>query len=404
MNLNMTAVHILDHTAELSNHGKTGVSLHCHSMYSKEMLDFLPHYAERMPIISFFYKKEKERYLDREGAGINFSTAFWSPPMTPQAVYDSEKKQFADAGLAAMISITDHDEIGGAFEILDTEKTEIPVSLEWTVPFEIGFFHLGVHNLPRDRAAAITKDLLAYTDDPKGNSVESLNVLLDMLCELPGVLVVLNHPIGDIELIGSEAHMLLLERFIAKHGRWIHALEVNGFRSWSENKAVLELAESLDMPVVSGGDRHGCQANTVVNVTDACEYAEFVAEVRNDRRSQIAVLPEYKRPLPSKQMRSFSEILGRYPEFPVERQRWFDRVHFDIGNGKGIVPLSAHGWKNGGPVWLRLAIKTLGLMGSDALVPAFRLIRKRADRVPESFSMNETTRSVPAGKLRSEAA
>ncbi len=404
MNLNRTAIHILDDSAKLSEHGKVGVSLHCHSMYSKEMLDFLPHYAERMPIISSFYKQEKKRYLDREGAGIDFTTAFWSPPMTPQAVYESERKQFADAGMGSMISITDHDEIGGAFEIVDNGKTEIPVSLEWTVPFEIGFFHLGVHNLPRERASEITKELLAYTDDPKGNSVESLNVLLEMLHELPGVLIVFNHPIWDIELIGTEAHMLLLERFLAKHGRWIHALEVNGFRSWSENQAVLELAASLDMPVVSGGDRHGCRANTVVNVTDASEFAEFVAEVRNDRRSQIAILPEYKLPLPSKQMRSFSEILGRYPEFPVERQRWFDRVHFDIGDGKGIVPLSAHGWKQGGPVWLRLAIKTLGLMGSDAFVPAFRLLRKRADRVPASFSIDQTPKPVRAGELSSEAA
>ncbi|MCV4639621.1 hypothetical protein OFB62_30435, partial [Escherichia coli] len=76
-----------------------------------------------------------------------------------------------------------------------------------------------------------------------------------MLNEIPQVLIILNHPLWDIEIVGQQRHEILLRNFIKTHGKWIHAFEVNGFRSWSENKAVIELAESLGIPVVTGGDR-----------------------------------------------------------------------------------------------------------------------------------------------------
>ena len=83
-------------------------------------------------------------------------------------------------------------------------------------------------------------------------------------------------------------------------------------------------------------------------------------------------------------LRVFSEILSHYPDFPDHRIRWFDRVFFDTGDEKGLVPLSHRGWKLGGPVWLRWAIKTLGFLGSPTARPIFRMARKRVDRVPVS--------------------
>lgn len=391
--------------AELAAAGSTGVSLHCHTMHSKEMLDFIPFYAEKLPIVSYMYSKEKESFKHREGRGIDFTSAYWQPPMTPQTVYDSERQKLNDAGLRALISITDHDEINGNFEITDERCEEIPISLEWTVPFDIGFFHFGVHNLPRDQAGAITADLLEYTFKSETNSIENLNALFERLNDLPGVLLVFNHPLWDIELIGAEQHAILLERFIATHGRWVHALEVNGFRNWSENKATIELAENLGLPVVSGGDRHGCRHNTVINVSRCTTFEEFVSEVRIDGRSQVALLPEYERPLHHRQMQSFAEILGYYPEFAEERRRWFDRIFFDMKDGKGVVPLSAHGWKKGGPVWLRMAIKVMGGLGSPAMLPIFRMLRKSEDRVPRIIDKALADKSPAVRtKLTSEAA
>lgn len=395
MNLRQTRLHILHKAKDLSQDAKTGVSLHCHTEHSKEMLDFVPHYAEKLPIISYFWKKERDKYQKREGKGIDFSTAYWSPPLTALDVYNIEKKQINDAGLEAIVSLSDHDSIEGNLKVNESEENRrAPISLEWTVPFEYGFFHVGVHNLPKDRAVEITKELLSYTfsGDEKPDNAK-LHQLFAMLNEIPQVLVILNHPLWDIEMVGKERHEILLKNFIKEHGKWIHAFEINGFRSWSENKAVIEMAEALGIPIATGGDRHGCQPNTVINLTNSQSFDEFVEELRVDKRSEVVLMPEYKQPLHSRQLQSFSEILKFYPEFPEGRQRWFDRVFFDIGNGKGLNPLSAYGWKRGGPTWLRWAIWTLGFLGSPKMRPFFEIARKKEDRVPKD--VEKTVFEIP---------
>ncbi len=97
-------------------------------------------------------------------------------------------------------------------------------------------------------------------------------------------------------------------------------------------------------------------------------------------------MPEYEQPLHSRQMQSFSEILKHYPDFRDERQKWFQRVFFDTGDGKGLVSLAQHGWRLGGPKWLRAAIWTLGFLGSPTMRPVFRIARKRKDRVPKDLA------------------
>jgi hypothetical protein len=141
MKLKQTRLHILHQPKDLSKEAKTGVSLHCHTEYSKEMLDFVPVYADKLPIIAYFWKKERESYLEREGKSPDFSTAYWSPPMTPAMVYNSEKEQINQVGLEAITSITDHDCIDANLQLGETTEGEkAPISLEWTVPFEYGFF------------------------------------------------------------------------------------------------------------------------------------------------------------------------------------------------------------------------------------------------------------------------
>ena len=380
MNLRQTRLHILRNAENLAPKAKTGVSLHCHTEHSKEMLDFIPHYAEKLPIIAQFWRKERDKYLEKEGKGIDFSTAYWSPPLTATSVYEIEKRQIENAGLAPLVSLTDHDSINANLEVNQTERS--PISLEWTVPFEFGFFHVGVHNLPADRAAELTEILLDYTFNKENHNAERLTQMFAMLNEIPTVLVILNHPLWDIEIVGAERHEILLKNFIRQHGRWIHAFEINGFRSWSENKAVIEMAEALGLPVATGGDRHGCKPNTVINLTRAETFEEFVDEIRSDKRSEVVLMPEYRYPLHSRQMQSFGEILSPYPEFREGRQRWFDRVFFDTGDGNGVRALSSHGWKLGGPRWLRMAIWTLGFLGSPTMRPVFSILRKRQDRVP----------------------
>ncbi|MCB1024631.1 MAG: hypothetical protein KDB79_09585 [Acidobacteria bacterium] len=393
MNLKQTKLHILHEAKSLSAQAKTGVSLHCHTEYSKEMLDFVPHYAKKLPIIAFFWRREQKKYLEREGRSVDFSTAYWSPPMSPSAVYDIEKNQIEEAGLKAIVSLTDHDSIDGTKSINEnTEHPAAPISLEWTVPYEYGFFHLGVHNLPESRADEITRDLLAYTfSEDEVPDRQALHGLFAMLNEMPEVLIIFNHPLWDIEIVGQERHEILLKNFLKEYGKWIHALEINGFRAWSENKAVIEMAEALGFPVATGGDRHGCKPNTVINITNSDSFSEFVEEIRVDKRSEVVLMPEYEQPLHSRQLQSFSEILTHYPDFPEHRQKWFDRIFYDMGNGKGLVPLSEHGWVHGGPLWLQWAVWTLGVMGSPRFRPVFSLFRKAKDRVPHDLDTAEFT-------------
>ncbi len=396
MNHHRTEFHVASRSKMLGELGATGVSLHCHSMYSMEMLDFIPVYAKKLPFVAARYMEEEQKYLEREGRQINFETAHWSPPLTPQEVYDSEKARIEADGLNAIVSITDHDQICGNFEIAVADGSpSAPISLEWTVPFEYGFFHLGVHNLPNDDAESIKVELLNYTFNKEAQTGEELTRLFALLNDIPDVLLVFNHPLWDIEIVGQERHEELLNKFLQRYRRWINAIEVNGFRSWSENKAAIELARDLDLPVVSGGDRHACQANTVINVTDAGSFNEFVTEVRKDKRSQVAFLPEYNHPLVSRQLKSFSEILSFYPDAAEDRRRWFDRVFFDNGDGRGSVPLSSHGWERGGPIWLRFAINTLGVLGRPYLRPAFSMLRRRKDVLPTTISAGgETTQGL----------
>lgn len=383
MNLKQTRLHILREPENLSAKAKTGVSLHCHTEHSKEMLDFIPHYAGKLPIISYFWKKERDKYLEKEGKAIDFSTAYWSPPLTAQGVYDIEKRQINDAGLRAVVSLTDHDSIDATLEVNETaDNSHAPISMEWTVPFEYGFFHVGVHNLPKQNAVELTKTLLDFTFIDENHTNEKLQEMFAMLNDIPQVLVILNHPLWDIEMVGKERHEDLLKDFIRMHGRWIHAFEINGFRSWSENKAVIELAEALGIPIATGGDRHGCKPNTVINLTNSETFEEFVNEIRVERRSEVALMPEYEHPIHSRQLQSFSEILKFYPDFVDGREKWFDRVYFDTGDGEGVRKLSVH-WKRGGPTWLRWAIWTLGVLGSPKIRPLFRIARKKYDRVPK---------------------
>ena len=114
-------------------------------------------------------------------------------------------------------------------------------------------------------------------------------------------------------------------------------------------------------------------------------------------------MPEYEHPLHSRQLQSFSEILSHYPEFVEGRQKWFERVFFDTGDGKGVRNLASHGWRLGGPKWLRAAIWTLGFLGSPKMRPVFRIARKRQDRVPRDVAktkfvipdLDEIPRGIP---------
>lgn len=343
----------------------TGVSLHCHSLHSKELLDFVPYYAERIPVLRQFWHREMRKRELEYGKVPDFPSGYWEPPLRAGDVFASEIESMKSLGLAGMVSITDHDTISANLE-LNASSIDAPISMEWTVPFEEAFFHVGVHNLPAEKAAAITVDLLNYSNDRTDSDDVRLTDLFEFLNRIPEILIVLNHPIWDIEMIGQVKHERLLKLFVERHKGSIHAVEINGFRSWGENQRVIDLGAELELPVISGGDRHCCQSNTMINLTNASTFAEFVSEVRIDKKSSVAITPEYHIPLPSRQLASMAQILSDYAHFSAGRRLWSDRIMLDSQDGMGIRSLTDQ-WEGKRPLWSYIAIGSLKVLSHPAM-------------------------------------
>ncbi|HMQ05302.1 MAG TPA: hypothetical protein PKD26_15400 [Pyrinomonadaceae bacterium] len=357
-------IRILPSAEDPEVQARTGVSLHCHTLHSKEILDFVPYYAERIPVVSRFWRRSMEKMERNHGRKPDFTRGYWEPPLNAEPVLSSERSQIRSLGLEPLVSITDHDSIEAGLALDDVE---VPISMEWTVPFREAFFHIGVHNLPRGQETALAKVMLDLTFAKGRPDEQKLRSLLDTLGQFENVLIVLNHPIWDIEMIGQQAHERSLREFLALFKESIHALEVNGFRSWSENRQVIELALQIGLPVVSGGDRHCCRPNTVINISDAANFAEFVYEVRSERRSRVIVMPEYNVPLPSRQLASIKHILSNDISYGDGRESWTARVFIDDGDGS--VESLANYWNHRPPAWTHFAFAVLSLLAHPIMQP-----------------------------------
>jgi len=322
----LTLVHRFHPKSPLPPNFRTAVSLHSHPMHSKEYLERLPRYISKFPIGSYIIEWELGRLHLYKGWNFDFNKYFWTPPLSPREAYELECGQIEKTGLRALISLTDHDNIeaGLQLKILPGMK-RVPISVEWTVPYEATEFHLGVHNLPGASAMAWMKELAGYTANPQR---EKLRQLLMGLHDEKSVLLVLNHPYWDAESIGPEEHRKSLKSFLENFREFVHALELNGMRSRRENREVLRLGEELEMPVISGGDRHGCEPNAVLNLTEAQNFEEFVNEVREEQQSEILLMPQFFEPL---QVRLIENAWHALADAPGEfgRHHWMSRVFIE---------------------------------------------------------------------------
>jgi len=317
---------------------RSALSLHGHTNHSKESLYFIVDYASRRPLLRRALAAQERRTHSKQ-ITVDFWKGYWTPPLTPLAAYQVERNQIEkQLGLESMISLTDHDSIDAPMLLrVVPEARRIPVSLEWSVPFDSTTFHLGIHNLPSARSESIFADLHAFTKDPRE---PGLAPLLEMLHAMPEVLIVFNHPLWDHSGLGQEQHFHNLSRLMARHGMFVHAFELNGLRSWAENQAVLHLAEGWNLPVISGGDRHGCEAGSALNLTNAQSFSEFVEEVRNGQCSHVLFMPQYSEPGTLRILEQLLDVVRYYPDFPEGMQRWDERVFHP--DSQGVVrPVSA---------------------------------------------------------------
>ncbi len=350
----------------------SGVSLHSHTCMSKETLDFLANMGTEFKLLRPIFANRERYCRDKHGMELNYAASYWTPPLTPRLAFDLERRQIEDSlQLSAMVSITDHDDIQAPLLLRSVPSARhIPVSVEWTAPYMDTVFHLGIHNLPSATGADWMRTFEQFTASP---SDPRLNEILSELHALPNVLIVFNHPVWDLYKIGSKRHLFCVNEFLARCGQYIHALELNGLRSWPENRQVRDLALQWNQIVISGGDRHGVEPNANVNLTHATCFSEFVHEVRNERKSHVLFMPQYAEPWKYRILQSTLDAIRNYPDFPEGSRNWDDRV-FHPGRDCVIRPVSQL-WPGDGraPIFARYVLAAVRLLGVGPFSSSLRL-------------------------------
>ena len=349
---------------------RSGVSLHSHTNQSRETLDFVASFGNQYPIIRPLLSRMERRAEQAYGLRLNYAASYWTPPMTPKLAFDLETQQIEKLGVAPMVSISDHDNIHAPMLLRTVPSArQIPVSVEWSAPYREQSFHLGVHNLPSARATEWMETLAEYTANP---SDARLIEILSALHREPHVLVVFNHPMWDLYLVGKERHAFLVGEFLQRYGVYLHALELNGLRNWDENRAVRCLAEKWNMLLISGGDRHGVEPNANINLTNAASFTEFVHEIRRERRSHVLFMPQYAQPWKHRILQSTIDAVRNYPAFPQGSRNWDERVYHPDANG-AIRPLSELWPKGSSPRWMRAVIGMVQMMGRGPVSGGLRI-------------------------------
>jgi hypothetical protein len=351
---------------------RAAISLHSHSECSRETLEFLPRIARSVPLLASCYERALQQYQRENGRALNLGDWYYRPPVTPAEVIDSERAQLEERlDLPGCVSLTDHDTVEGPAGLRASGRTDVPISFEWSVPFEQSLFHLGVHGIAPASIDTTMRALSAYTSGPRTDENRRLGELLDLLAECPETFVVLNHPCWDLARVGQLRHDSALLAFLRAYRDRIHAVELNGFRPWAENRCVLPLATGFAIPVVGGGDRHALSPNVIVNLTRARDLAEFAHELRIERFSCCVVFPEYAEPFAARVFESTAQILRPLPQPHRAPKAWTERVFI---NENGHEQVLASMWE-GEPLWLRSVLAITRAISSKLCSRLFDLTR-----------------------------
>jgi hypothetical protein len=326
-----STIHLQWKDAAATGRFRTGVSLHSHTLHSRESLDFIYHAATRAPILSAAIRHGERVYQKIHGAALDLARGWWTPPLGPHDAWLLEKSQIEALDQNAIVSITDHDNIDApvSLQVLD-ECRGTPISVEWTVPFGPTFFHLGVHNLPAASARTLWTEMNGYRQNPDETR---LHEMLTTLASFDEALTVFNHPLWDERGIGQAAHRETALEFLRRFGPSLHALELNGLRPWSENREVIVLSRAVQKPVISGGDRHAVEPNALLNLTNGETFEEFAEEVRAGW-SNVLVVRHYREPYALRILHNMIDVLRTYERHANGWALWSDRVFYLCHDGQ----------------------------------------------------------------------
>jgi hypothetical protein len=363
---------------------RTAVSLHGHTNFSQESLHFIWGYASRFSVLRWLLAIKDKEAVRESKVHIDFKRAYWTPPLTPSAAYEVETRQITEKlGLSGFVSLTDHDNIHAA-KLLRVHKdtSDVPISIEWSVPYCGGELHVGLHNLPPGRSDAFVERMNAYT----ANRDEA--VLTEVLAELHAhedVLIILNHPLWDIIGAGESVHRQAVQAFMAKLGDYVDAFELGGMRSWEENRDVCEFAAGWNVPVVAGGDRHGCEPSACLNLTNAASFPEFVDEVRTQKRTHVLFMPQYARPLWERMLQVVLDTIQVQPGNPLGTY-WDERTYHPDHTGT-MQPISELWVRR--PAFIEIIFAAFRLLESGVMRQAIDSHVRRRQQVQFSFGPEE---------------
>ena len=273
---------------------KYAVSLHNHSCHSVEKL------AALNQVVKLGFMQPLKGILQSSfGLGsvsdLNYAQITFNPPYTPEDVYQMESAAAAHWGFSGVhLTITDHDEFAGSVALLRGRPDlngRVAVGEELSLWYQGHLFHLGLSGLPENGNPGNGIDDLhgRIQSAARGGRYDELFETL----AASGCLVVLNHP---LVAWAPGAESIPVTDLLTRYGWAIHALEVNGMRTREENDAVLELARQWRKPVVGGGDSHLLVASSVISLSQAATFREFIAEVK-EGHSVPFVTPDYFAPL-----------------------------------------------------------------------------------------------------------
>ena len=280
------------------------VSLHNHSCHSVEKL------AALNQVVKLAFMRPLSGVLQKSfGLGdvsdLNYAEITFNPPYTPEDVYQMEAAAAANWGFHGVhLAITDHDEFAGSLDLHRSRPDlngRIALSEELSLWFQGHLFHLGVSHLP---ASEVEETHTRIQSAARGGRYDELFETL----AASGCLVVLNHPLLPWRA-GEEK--IPVTDLLSRYGWAIHALEVNGMRTREENDRVLELARQWRKPVVGGGDSHLLVASSILSVSRAATFKDFIAEVK-DGHAVPFVTPDYFAPLKWKLFLRVLFFISRY--------------------------------------------------------------------------------------------
>jgi predicted metal-dependent phosphoesterase TrpH len=280
------------------------VSLHNHSRYSVEKLSALNHVIKKTFMRPWAGILQKSFGLGGI-SNLNYADVTFNPPYAPEDVYQMEAAAAAQWGFDGVhLAITDHDEFAGSLALQRNRPDldgRIALSEELSLWFHGHLFHLGVCHLPESGVEA------THTQIQTAACAGRYDELFEIL-SASGCLVVLNHP---LVAWAPGAQAIPATELLSRYGWAIHALEVNGMRPREENDRVLDLSRQWQKPVVGGGDSHLLVASSVISLSRAATFKDFIAEVK-DGHAVPFVTPDYFAPLNWKLFLRVLFFISRY--------------------------------------------------------------------------------------------